>query len=68
MTKIKITTPKISLIDNIGPPPNSSGNYTQTVSDLGVNIHIENEAVPTMDPVIISNNMTARLPDVSTVE
>ena len=38
------------------------------ITDSGVNIHIAKQATPSMDPVIISNDMTARLPDGSTME
>ena len=33
----------------------------------GANIHIENQATPTMDTVVMSNDMTAILPDGSTM-
>ena len=68
MNKIKMSSTKFSLFKNIGTPPNSPRKYTLEIADSDVNIHLANESTPTMDPVIISNNMTARLPDVSTVE
>ena len=66
--KIKISTSKISLFSNIGTPPNSPRKYILAIANSGVNTHIENEATPTMAPVIMSNAMTTRLPYGSTME
>ena len=68
MNKIKILTPKISLINNIGTPSNSPRHYKLEIADSGANIHISNEATPTMDPVIIPTNITLRLIDGNTME
>ena len=61
--KIEMSTPKISLINNIGNPPNSPKKYTLSIAEPGANAYLENQATPTMDPVIISKYMTARLQD-----
>ena len=50
MNKIKISTPKISLINIIGTPPNSPRKYTLEIADSGANIHPENEATSIMSP------------------
>ena len=52
--KIKIITPKISLINIIGILPSSPRKYTLPTTDSGTNIHLSNEYTPTMTPVIIS--------------
>ena len=67
MNKIKIITPKISLINDIGSPPNYPRKYTLSISESGENIHLENGAIPTMPPLIIPNNMTASIPDGNTM-
>ena len=61
MNKIKISTPKISLINIIGNPPNSPIKYTLAIVDSGANIHISNKATPKVAPVTISNNVTTSL-------
>ena len=61
MNKIKISTPKISSINNIRTPPNSTGKYTLAISDSGTNIHIEKQATPKPYPVIVSKDTTERL-------
>ena len=38
------------------------------IVDSGANIHLSKKATTTISPVIISNNMTARLPDGSTMD
>ena len=63
-----MTTPKISLINNIRNPSNYPRTYTLGITDLGENIHISNESTTTMYPVILLNNMHARLKDGSTME
>ena len=68
MNKIKISTPKISLINNVGIPPNSTSKYTLAISDSGAKIHLANQAIPTMDPVIISKYTTSRLTYGSTMK
>ena len=68
MKKVKTIIPKISLIKNIGTPPNSPINYTLANVDSGANIHLENEATPTMSSVIISNTITATLTDRRTMD
>ena len=68
MNKIKISNPKLSLINNIRTPPTYPSKHTLEIADSGANIHISKQATPTMDPVIISKDMTSRLPDGSTTE
>ena len=67
MNKIKIITLKIGSINNIRTPQNSPRKYTLAIVDSGVNIRLANEATQTMAPVIMSNNMTERLPYVITI-
>ena len=49
-------------------PPNCPSKNTLANADSVANIHLEKQATTTMDPVIISNNMTERLPDGSTMD
>ena len=58
MNKIKVITPKRSLIDNIGTPSNSPSKCTLAIVDSGENVHIAKQATPTMDPVTISKDTT----------
>ena len=58
----------MSLINYIGSPLNYSSKNMLTISDSGVNINPKQEFTTTMDPVIISNNMTERLQDGTTME
>ena len=60
MNKIKTSTPKISLINNIGTPPNSPRKYTLEIADSSANIHIFNESTPIISSVIMSNDMSER--------
>ena len=62
MNKTKISTNKNSLINNIGTPLNYPRNYTPEITESGTNTHIVNEAITTMEPSIVSNNMNARIP------
>ena len=68
MDNIEISTPKMSLINNIGNPHNYPRKYTLNIADSGVNIHISNESTPPMSPVIMSNNMTSIISYGSTIE
>ena len=68
MTKIKMSTPKSSLINNVGIPANSLRKETLAISDLVANIHIYNEATPKMSPVIMSKNITEMQVDGSTMD
>ena len=54
MNQMKISTPKITLINNIGTPPDSPINYTLEIVDSGANIHLGNQDTQTMAPVIMS--------------
>ena len=63
-----MSNPKISLINCIGNPPNPPSNNILEISDSGANIHLAKQATTTMAPVIMSNEMTARIPDGSTTE
>ena len=53
MNKIKISTPKISLINCIDTTPNPPSNNMLAITDSGANIHLEKQATTTMDPVIM---------------
>ena len=66
--EIEIRSPKLSLIICIANPPNSPSKKTQEIADSGANIHLAKESTITMNPVIISNKMKARLPDEITTE
>ena len=68
MNKIKMSTPKISLINNIRTPTNSSIKYTLEIAYLGTSIHLANQPTPTMAQVILSKEIKARIPDGSTME
>ena len=68
MNKIKIRIPKISSNNSIRISHTYPGNYTLAIADSGVNILLANEATPTMVPGLMSNNITARLPDGITME
>ena len=61
MHKIKISNPKISLINCMGNQPNYPIKNTLEISDSGTNIHISKQATSTMAPYIIKNDMKARL-------
>ena len=66
--KIKISNPKIILINHVDTLPNPNSNNMLAITDSGANIHLERQSTPTMAPVIINNEMKARLPDGSTME
>ena len=68
MNNIKIIIPELSLINNIETPHNYPSKHTLVVTDLGVNIHIFKQYTTTINPVIISNDMTERIPDGSTID
>ena len=68
MNKIKMSTHKISLINNIGTPPNSTIKYTPANSESGANIHLSNKSTPTMPIVIMSKELILWLIDGSTME
>ena len=68
MNKIEIGDPKISLIHFIGTPPNPPSNNILAIIDLGANIHVAKQATTTMSPLIMPNEMTAKLPDGITME
>ena len=64
MNKIKINTPKISVINNISTPPTFPRKYTLVNADSGSNVYLVNQYTPIIAPVIIPKDMTARLPTV----
>ena len=66
--KIKTSNPKISLINHIDTPPNSTSTNMLAIADSGANIHLARQATSTMDPSIMDNEIKARLPDGSTME
>ena len=55
MNKIKISNPKIILIDFLESPPNSTSNNMLEISDSGANIHLEKQGTTTIVPIMISN-------------
>ena len=68
MNKIKMSTTKLILINNIRTPTNYLSNQTVSIIVSGANIHLSKQATTKMAQVIISNYMTARLPDGSTLD
>ena len=68
MNKIKVSTSKLSLINNIGNPPNSPSKHTISIADSGVSIHLSKQDTTTMVPVIMPKDMTEKLPYGSTME
>ena len=48
-------------------PPKYPSNNTLAITDSGVNIHLAKQVNTTMSPVIMSNKITVRLPDESTM-
>ena len=68
MNKIETISPKIVLINCIGSPQNYPSNNMLEISYSGANIHLAKQATTTMAPVIIPNEMKARIPDGSIME
>ena len=68
INKIKMITPSLSLINNIGTPPNSPIIHTLSITDSGAYIHLTKKATTKMDPVIMSKDTTERLLDGRTTE
>ena len=67
MNKIKIISPKISLIDFIVTPNNPPSNNMLAIADSGANIQLGKQATTKMAPVIMSTEISVRLPDGSTM-
>ena len=63
-----MSTPKISLINIIGTPPNYPSKHTLAITESGPNIHISKKVTTKTTPVIMSNNITERIPYGSTME
>ena len=55
-------------MNNIGTPPNYPRKYPLAIEDSGSNIHLENQAIETMSPLIMSKEMVERILDGSTME
>ena len=53
--KIKISNPKISLINHIDTPTNPTSTNMLSIADSGENIHLAIQTTPTMAPVIMDN-------------
>ena len=68
MNTIKISNPKISLINFIDNPHNLPSNNMLAIVHSGANIHPEKNTTTKMAPVIMSAEMIARLQDGSTME
>ena len=68
VNKIEISNPKISIINYIDNPPNSTSYNMLEIVDSGANIHLSKQATPTMAPITMLNGIKARLPELSTVE
>ena len=67
MNKIEVINPKISLINCIDTPLNPPSDNMISITDSGDNIHLSKQSTTTMAPVILANEITARLPDGSTM-
>ena len=65
---IKISNPKVSLLNHVDTPPNSTSTNMLAIEDSGENIHLARQATPTMAAVIMDNEMKLRLTDGSTME
>ena len=48
--KIKISNPKISLINHINNPPNTTSTNMLAIKDSGANIHLSRQATPYNGP------------------
>ena len=68
MNKIKISNPKISLLNCFATPPNPPSNNMLSIADSGENIHLAKQATTTIAPVIMLNEVTAKLTDGITME
>ena len=66
--KVEISNPKISVINHIDTPPNPTSIIMLATAYSGSNIHPARQATPKMDPVIMEDEMKARLSDGSTME
>ena len=55
--KIKIINPKISLINHIDTPTNTTSTNMLVIVDSGTNIHLSRQATHTMSPVIMDIEM-----------
>ena len=55
VNQIEISNPKISLINYIDTPTNTTRTNMLSIIDSGVNIHLERQANPTTAPLIMEN-------------
>ena len=53
VNEIKISNPKISLMNHIDAPPNPNSTNMPVIVEPGANIHLSRQATPTMAPEII---------------
>ena len=67
VNKIKVSKPKISLINHMDTPSNTTCTSMLEIADSGANIHLARQSTPAIAPVVIDNEMKARLPDGSTM-
>ena len=63
-----MSKPEISLTNCIDTPQYFPSNNMLSMADSGANIHLEKQDTTTMDPVIMSNEMTEILLDGSTMK
>ena len=68
MNKTEMSNPKIILINFIYIAPNTTSNKMLEIIGSGANIYQAKQSTNTITPVIMLNEMTARLPDGSTIE
>ena len=68
VNKVENSNPKFSLINYIDTPPNPTSTNILAIVDSGANKHLARQATPTIAPVIMENEIKARLPDGSTME
>ena len=65
---MKISNPNISLLNNIGTPPNYPSKRTLEIVDAESNIYLARQDTTQMAPFIMSNDTTERLRDGRTME
>ena len=63
-----MSDPKISLINYINTPPDPTITNMLVITDSGANIHLARQSNPTIDPVIMENEMKSILSHGSTID
>ena len=68
MNQIKMSYPKVSLINCVNTPPNPPSNSMLEIPDSGANIHLTKQGTTKTTLVIMPTEMTEILQDGSTME